>query len=220
MIHLERIALPDGLRALAHRDEQGNLVVYVSQTLDPASQRAAVTEAVRALRRGRWRAAPPAVGIALVLALRVWAGRAARVIRAHPAVWGTAAVTAVAGAAAAGLFLVPASHPNSPAASGGEPGQTPSAAAPSQPARQHPVPTAHPPLSASTQPVPAALISPGPGQTGPAGQPGPVPASTSPSEPASAASPATSGAPSPAPSAPAGSATCIRLLGIHLCLRL
>jgi hypothetical protein len=219
VIHIERLALPDGLRALAHRDERGNLVIYVSETLDPASQRAAATKAVRALRRPRWQAGLPPAGIALFLALRAWAGRAGRVIRAHPAAWGSAAVTAVAGAAAAGLFLVPASHPNSPAASGGGPGHTPSAAVPSQPA-QHPLPTAHPPLSASTQPVPAALISPGPRQTGPAGQPGPVPASTSPSEPASATSPATPGAPSPAPSAPAGSATCIRLLGIHLCLRL
>ena len=34
MIHLERVRLPDGLKALAYRDQTGNLVIYVSEGLD------------------------------------------------------------------------------------------------------------------------------------------------------------------------------------------
>jgi hypothetical protein len=41
VIHLERVDLPDGLRALAFRDRNGNLVIFVSAGLDAKQQRAA-----------------------------------------------------------------------------------------------------------------------------------------------------------------------------------
>jgi len=215
MIHIERIALPDGLRALAHRDAHGNLVIYVSQGLDAASQRAAVMEAVRALRRNRWQAGLPTAGIALLLAFRSLAARTARVLRVHPAAWGSA--VAVAGAAAAGFFLVTAPHPHSPAASGGRPGPVPSAVVPSLLPGRHP---AHPGQDAPAQP--GALNSPGPAGTGVAKQPGTVsanpgngnPSAAQPS-PAAPATPPSSPAPSPSPT---GNGNCIVVLGIRLCL--
>lgn len=217
MIHIERIALPDGLRALAHRDAHGNLVIYVSQGLDAPSQRAAVMEAVRALRRNRWRAGVPTAGIAVLLAFRSLAARAARVLKVHPAAWGSAAAVAVAGAATAGFFLVTAPHPHSPGASGGRPGPVPSAVVPSLQPGRHP---ARPRQDAPAQP--GALNSPGPAGTGLAKQPGTVSVNTgdgnpspSPSSPASPTTPPPSPAPSPSPT---GNGNCITLLGIHLCL--
>jgi hypothetical protein len=217
MIHIERIVLPDGLRALAHRDAHGNLVIYVSQGLDAASQRAAVMEAVRALRRNRWQAGVPTAGIALLLAFRSLAGRAARVLRVHPAAWGTAATVAAAGAATAGVFLVTTPHPHSPAASGGRPGPVPSAVVPSSQPSRHP---ARPGQDSPAQP--GALNSPGPAGTGVAKQPGTVSTNTGDGNPsASAPSPAspTTPPPSPAPSpSPTGNGNCIIVLGIRLCL--
>jgi hypothetical protein len=217
MIHIERIALPDGLRALAHRDVHGNLVIYVSQGLDAASQRAAVMEAVRALRRNRWQAGVPTAGIAVLLAFRSLAARAARVLRVHPAAWGSAAAVAVAGAATAGFFLVTAPHPHNPAASGGRPGPVPSAVVPSRlPGQQPAPPRKHAPAQ------PGALNSPGPAGTGAARQPGTVSANTGGGNPSpSAPSPAspTTPPPSPAPSpSPAGNGNCITLLGVRVCL--
>ncbi len=220
MIHIERVTLPDGLRALAHRDARGNLVIYVSEALDAASQRVAVMEAVRALRRTGWRAGVPTAGIALLVALRLVAGRVARVIRVHPTAWGTAAATAVAGTAAAGFFLITAPHPHSPAASGGQPGAGPSGVAPSSPPGQHP---AQPRPGAPVQP--GALISPGPASTGQGKQPDTAPADTvqgnQPTSAPSPVSPTTPPAPSPTPSpSPSGNGNCIDLLGIRVCLHL
>jgi hypothetical protein len=70
MIRIERIELPDGLRAVAHRDANGDLVIYVSRGLDPRRQRAAIMEAVRASRRAGWRGVLPA-GIAMLGASRL-----------------------------------------------------------------------------------------------------------------------------------------------------
>jgi hypothetical protein len=216
MIHIERVALPDGLRALAHRDAHGNLVIYVSQALDAPSQRAAVMEAVRALRRNRWQAGVPTAGIALLLAFRSLGSRAARVLSARPAAWGTAAAVAVAGAATAGFFLVTAPHPHSPAASGGRPGPVPSAAVPSRQPGQHP--------AQGTPAQPGAQTSPGPAGTGAARQPGTVAADTGDSKPpASAPSPASSATPAPSPSpspspSPTGNGNCVTILGVRVCL--
>jgi len=216
MIHIERIALPDGLRALAHRDAHGNLVIYVSKGLDAASQRAAVMEAVRALRRNRWQAGVPTAGIALLIALRSLAGRAARVLRAHPAAWGTAATVAAAGAATAGFFLVTTPHPHSPAASGGRPGPQPTAVAPSRQPGQHPAP------GVSTQP--GAMISPGSADSGVAKQPGTVPAGTGDGKaPGSQPSPTSPATPQPSPSpspSPTGNGNCVSVLGVRVCLHL
>ena len=56
MIWIERVARPAALRAIAHRDPNGHLVIHVSDVLDAERQRAAVMEALRASRRSGWRA--------------------------------------------------------------------------------------------------------------------------------------------------------------------
>ena len=100
MIHLERVILPPGLRAVAYRDGRGNLVIYVSETLDAACQRAAVVEAIRAARRTRWRTALPSA-IAVLLGIRAIFARAFGVVKLRPLAWGATATTAVLGATAA-----------------------------------------------------------------------------------------------------------------------
>jgi len=90
MIRIERVPLPDGLRALAHRDPDGGLLIYVSSTLDAPVQRIAVMAAVRASRQSEGRTAAP-LGLALLAGLRLglgnWrgAGPARRAGAAYPA---------------------------------------------------------------------------------------------------------------------------------------
>ena len=84
MIRIERVALPAGLRAIAQRDTDGILVIYVSDVLDPLRQRAAVMEAVRASRRAGWRGGVPA-GVAAFGSVRLLLRRVAARIRAQPA---------------------------------------------------------------------------------------------------------------------------------------
>jgi hypothetical protein len=62
VIRIERVALPAGLRAIAQRENDGILVIYVSDGLDAQRQRAAVMAAVRASRRAGWRGAVPVGG--------------------------------------------------------------------------------------------------------------------------------------------------------------
>ena len=107
MIRIERVALPAGLRAIAHRDPRGDLVIYVSDVLDAKRQRAAVMEALRASRRTGWRTWLPPVGLVLLTPFRRWARHAAAALRAHPAGWAAATTVVVAGTAASGSSSVP-----------------------------------------------------------------------------------------------------------------
>jgi DNA-directed RNA polymerase specialized sigma24 family protein len=87
VIRVSHVILPAGLSALARRGADGELSVYVSDTLDPDRQRAAV----RAARREGWRTFLPVPSAVLLLAPGVsWLRRAARALRAHPVAWGTA----------------------------------------------------------------------------------------------------------------------------------
>ncbi len=85
MIRIERVALPAGLRAVARREANGDLVIYVSDGLDPRGQRAAVLTAVRASQRAGWRAALPVV--AAFGTLRALGGHAASAVRSQPVAW-------------------------------------------------------------------------------------------------------------------------------------
>ena len=84
MIWIERVARPAALRAIAHRDPNGHLVIHVSDVLDAKRQRAAVMEALRASRRSGWRAGPPPTGPVLIAAAMRTSRGAARV---HTARW-------------------------------------------------------------------------------------------------------------------------------------
>jgi len=228
VIHVERVSLPDGLRALAYRDRRGNLVVYVSDGLDAKGQRAAIMEAIRASRRAGWQ--KPGllpVGVALLLGVRALLGRVGHTIGARPAAWGAAATATALGASAAGIFITSAPQPHRSFAAGRPPG--PGTTLPAQPSGQQP---GGPPHRRQVHPVAVARVSPGPGQPASSGKPRPAPTPPgipppSPS-PAPAPSPApspTSTQPAPAPSpSPSPSPTsgkpgiCVIVLGIRVCI--
>jgi hypothetical protein len=207
MIRIERLSLPDGLRAIARRDENGDLVIYVSKAIDARRQRAAVMEAIRASRRAGWRAGLP-IGIALLAGLRLSLRRAATAIHAQPAAWTGAAVAGVAAVVGASVLLSASPGPHSPAASAQPPVQGGSTSLPSQRPGGR---AARPPGSGQVRPV-AAIPATSPAGSGggqpQSGQSSPVSRQT---PPGSTGGPAptspTSGAPSPTPPAPAPTPT-------------
>jgi len=211
MIHLERVPLPQGLRAVAYRDKRGNLVIYVSETLDATRQRAAVVEAIRASRRNEWRRGGlPSAAIVLLLGIRTVLWRAAGVLKARPLAWGTAATTAVAGASAAGVFITAVPH-HLPSQSRRP---EPSAVQPLTPQGQSPGHASHQ-VHARAAAAPSA--SAGRGQAAAAKRPQPNPTSSPTPTPAPSASPSptpTQPAPSPSPSG----GICVVTLGIRVCL--
>jgi hypothetical protein len=171
VIRLERVRLPDGLKALAYRDRNGNLVVYVSEVLDAKGQHAAIMAAIRASRRAGWRKTGLLpVGAALFLAMRALLGRVGRAIGARPVAWGAATTATVVGASAAGIFIASAPHPHGLSAAR-RPGG-PSAVQPAQPAQ---LPGGHAPRRRQIHPVVVAHILP------PSGQPRPSPPAPAPS---------------------------------------
>lgn len=206
MIHLERVILPPGLRAVAYRDARGNLVIYVSETLDAARQRSAVVEAIRAARRTRWRTALPSA-IAVLLGIRAIASRAFGVVKLRPLAWGATATTAVLGATAAGVFVTAVPHHHAPSASGGR--AQPSSVRPTTPGAQ---PT-HAGRQGTVEPV-AARRSPSSGHAASTGKPSPA-TSTTGSTSAPSPTPAASAEPSPSPSS---SLLCVILLGENVCV--
>lgn len=222
MIRVERAALPEGLRAIAYRDHNGNLVVCVAEELDSGSQRAAVIDAIRAARRVGWRAGLPPAGIALFLGVRALLRRAARQLKARPAAWGTATAATVTAAAVSAYFLAAPPHPGRPSA-GQQPG--PSVVAPASPHSRRARPSGRPGTSGragspgrsgAVSPV-SARVKPG-APTGP-GTPLPTAPAPGPSPtPTSAPQPTPQPTPSPSPSP--GSGLCIHLLGTKICLRL
>ena len=124
MIRVERVTLPDGLRAIAHRDSGGNLIIYVSDSLDADCARAAVRKAIRASRRPGWRAGLPPVGIALLAGLRQGLRRAVTALHAGPAVWATATTALVVGGSAAAVFVTHVPHQHASAAPARPPSQS------------------------------------------------------------------------------------------------
>jgi hypothetical protein len=208
VIHLERVLLPPGLRAVAYRDGRGNLVIYVSETLDAACQRAAVVEAIRAARRTRWRTALPSA-IAVLLGIRAIASRAFGVVKLRPLAWGATATTAVLGATAAGVFVTAVPHHHAPSASGGR--AQPSSVRPTTPGAQ---PT-HAGRQGTVEPV-ATRKSPSSGHAASTGKPSPATSATG-SGSTSAPSPTPAASPEPSPS-PSPSLLCVILLGENVCV--
>ena len=190
MIHLERVDLPDGLRALAHRDQHGNLVIYVSAGLDAKQQRAAIMEAIRASRRAGWRRTGLLpVGIGLALAIRALLGRVGRIVATRPVAWGAATTATVVGVGAAGIFIASAPSSHAPLAAG-----PPAGPSTVQPSGQQA--GGRSPHRRQVRPVSVARPSPKPGQPAASGSPTPTP--TSPGGP-SPTTPAPSPVPSPSP---------------------
>ncbi len=204
MIHLKRVILPAGLRAVAYRDARGNLVVYVSETLDAACQRAAVMEAIRAARRTRWRAGLPSAGIAVLLGIRAVAVRALGTLKLRPLAWGATATTAVLGATAAGVFITAVPHHHVPSAAGRQ--AAPSSVRPATTGRQ----PAQGGRQGDVKPVAATRRSPS-GHAAGTGKPSPAPTATA----SSAPDPTPSATPSPSPSP--SSLVCVIVLGIRVC---
>ena len=219
MIHLERVALPQGLRAVAYRDKRGNLIIYVSDTLDATRQRAAVIEAIRASRRREWgRGGLPSAGIVLLLGIRTVLWRAAGAIKARPVAWGAAATTAVAGASAAGVFITAVPHhPASPPSASRQPG--PSAVQPLPPQGQPPGHASH---RAHARAATAPSSSAGRGQAAAAERGRPAATSSGGSSPTPAPAPSASPSPTqptPAPSPSPSGGICVDVLGIRVCVR-
>jgi hypothetical protein len=246
MIRIERVQLPPGLRAVARRDADGHLVVYVSAELDSRQQRAAVLEAVRASRRAGWRAALP-LWIGVAAGLRFWLRRLQSAISTQPATFATGVGVIVAGAVVAGLLLgTPGSH--SPLASGGLPGSSPTGqVSQGQPSghnghgRRHVRPiSAVPPGPGSGGPRPGSS-SPGPGHSSPApgrshtsapssspppghsSTPSPTPSRSSAPSPTPTPTPTIKPTPTPTPKPspkPSKSKHCVIILGIKVCISL
>lgn len=211
MIHLERVVLPAGLRAVAYRDARGNLVIYVSETLDAACQRAAVVAAIRAARRTRWRAALPSAGIALLLGIRVIAGRAFGALKLRPLAWGATATTAVLGGTAAGVFITAVPHHHAPSPSGRQ--SAPTSVRPAAPGRQ----PAQAGRQGDVKPVAASRRSPSSGRAASTGKPSPAATSTAGSSPAP--SPAATPSPTePSPSPSPSGLLCVIVLGERVCV--
>jgi hypothetical protein len=231
VIHLERVSLPRGLSALAHRDPDGNLVIFVSAALDATRQRAAVVEAIRATRRDTWRAGLPLVGLPLVLGIKTAFRRVASALRARPLAWGTVATASVAGVATAGALLLTAPHQQqTPTASGPQPG--PSAAVPlPQPSQR---PTSRPGhhgrsghggnthlVSSGGSPGASQPSAPGrPAPTsGGGGGGGSAPSPTPNPQPEPSPTPVTTQpAPEPSPTPTGGSGVCVKLLVLKACV--
>lgn len=212
MIHLEHVALPDGLRALAYRDAHGNLVIYVSAGLDAACQRAAIMQAIRASRRNGWRAGLPPAGIAVLLGARTVLRQAVHVLKARPLAWGAAATATVVGASAAGVFLTTIPHRHTPSAAGPQPSAAPVPAPGQSSARPGRQVTARVAASPAAE-QPASVGKPRPAPTTSAGG-APAPAPTPAAQPSPSPTPApTQPAPSPSPSP----LICVIVLGIKVC---
>jgi hypothetical protein len=235
VIRVERAPLPDGLKAIAYRDRDGNLVVCVAEGMNSAGQRAAVIEAMRAARRVGWRAGLPPAGIALFLAALDLLHRATRPLKARPTAWAATATATATIAAATAYFLVTPPHPGSPAAGQPPPGVVAPAVPPSQRTAPPGGPRSRPDAAPARSPGHAGLASPasasgvvaGTGQTtgsqpGQASKGGGTPPS-SPPPPGSAPSPTPSTQPAPGPTpipSGRGSGLCVTLLGLNVCLQL
>jgi hypothetical protein len=222
VIRIRHVTLPAGLSVIVRRNGDAGLQVFVSDSLTPDRQRAAVRLALRSMRRPGWRAGLLGVPVGLLSACWRISTPIRRVLRAH-AIASCAAAALVAAGAAALIVALPQHHGPSTAAlqpghgqvHASAPGAAPSAAKPGarHSARPAPVSTVVAGRSAGTSPGPA-IATPAPSATRPASQP-PVP---NPSTPAATPQPGTP-TPTPVASQPSsGGLTCLVVLGIWVCL--
>ncbi len=231
MIHLERVRLPAGTRAFAHR-EDGAIVVYVSAELPARERLAAIRQALRAAPAAGWRSSHSPV---LLPALILGAG----LRRAPEGRWTyrlavTAAVVVAVLIAATTLTSVSLQHGPAGPPAALQPGQPLPAGpgpAPSRSAAGHGPGTGRQPggrtgsspgprgSAPGSVPKPGKTTTTSPGGPAPApqssGTPAPVPTSSPSPQPSQ--TPAPSPSPSPA-KPPGGSGSCVDVLGVTICL--
>jgi len=224
MIRIEHRPLPAGLGAIARRETHHILTITVSTSLDAAAQRSAVRVALRAARRHDWRSA--LVPLPLLLfpgVLRSLVSKLGHVLHLHGVATALAAGSVVA-VAATGLVVIGAVHTPGgvnaarpptpsyqPSPAAGQPGtgNSPSSSSPRNASPSHVGPVKPPVVvvtSPGTNPRPSASAST-PGTQGQSAQP-------SPSSTTSAPQPT----PTPSPTAHHGGGTCIKILGLVVCL--
>jgi hypothetical protein len=232
MTRLEHVTLPAGLSAIAREDDDGELTITVSDTLEPDQRRAAVRVALRATRRHDWRLGLlPVPAFAFLPAIRAGVRNLGRLLRVHAAATTVVTSSVVLGVAGAAVMIATVPHAHNGASQAG-PSYRPSPAV-GQPIGPRTGSTsrsgATPSHGGSTGPGVVAVAT---HRSGPGQGPRPVPsasASTQPAtgtsapEPSSSASPPAgnpSPTPTPAPSSPSsgGGGTCVRVLGIVICV--
>jgi hypothetical protein len=226
MIHIERVELPEGIRAFAHRDN-GAVVVCVSPDLSARERLAAIRQALRAAPAAGWRAPrSPVLLPALLGSLGLQ--------RAPDGRWTYR--MAVAGVVVLVAVLVGATVLTGVSLHIGRPQQD--AVAPSQPLLTGPGPApsqardSHAPGSSSqptsgTSPrgsAPSSGPAPTPGKTTTTSSGGPAPAASgSPAPVTTTPAPQPSSNPSPQPSpsptkSSGGSGSCVDVLGVTICV--
>jgi len=221
MIRIEHRSLPAGLDAIARQETHRIVTITVSTSLDAAAQRSAVRVALRAARRHDWRLALVPLPLLLFPAVfRSLVSKLGHVLHLHGVATALATGSVVA-VAATGLVVIGAVHTPGrvsaarpptpsyqPSPAAGQPGtgNSPNSSAPRNASPSH-VRPAKPPVvvvtSPGTNPRPSAWAST-PGQS----------ARPSPSSTASAPQPT----PTPSPTAHHGGGTCIKILGLVVCL--
>lgn len=241
MITVRHVRLPAGLSALALPGHDGNMTVFLSDTIAPDQQRAAVRAALGASRRAGWRGALLPVGAAaLAFRSRSLLGGFVTACRNHAVLTAAAAGTAATVAVATTVIaLVP--HHSQPVTSAGSasPGRTHVAVPGGQnspahrPGAKHPNPARHSrraghqaaaPAPGSPKPTASATL---PGPT-PTPRPSPTPTSRPTPTPSHSAHPTAT--PSPTPTSTgggggggggsgggSGGGLCVWLLGVKVC---
>jgi hypothetical protein len=208
--------LPPGLSALAWRDLDDELNLYVSAALPPARQWAAARKAMRASCGRGWRRLLPVPPAALPGAPDRGRSRQASAPRTHLASWVTLSVVLAVGAAAAFLTVAPQHH-HRPAPGAAAASRTRSAAPVAQHGASDPTGSraaARPPKAsprAVTGGVPPGHAAPPSASPPPGGGPTPSARPTPGSQPTSTPS----ASPSPSPTA----GQCVVVLGVRICLR-
>jgi hypothetical protein len=225
MIHIERVELPDGIRAFAHRDN-GAVVVCVSPELSMREQLAAIRQALRAAPAAGWRAPrSPVLFPALLGSLGLQRAPDGRWTY-RMAVAGVAVLVAVLVGATvlSGVTLRIGGTPQQDAVAPGQPLVTGPGPAPSQARDSHAPGSSSQPTS-GTSPrgsAPSSGPAPTPGKTTSSGGPAPA-ASGSPAPVTTTPAPQPSSNPSPQPSPSptkqsGGSGSCVDVLGVTICV--
>jgi hypothetical protein len=213
VIDVSDVTLPPGLNAVAWRDLDDDLNLYVPDALPPSRQRAAARKAMQAFRGRGWRTLLPASSAALLGAPDTGQFRQTSTPRAHVATWATVSAVLVVGAAAVYLAFAPQHHDRSaPGARSPAPGRTRTAV----PVAQHRV--SHRPGSRAAARPPRATpraVTSGV-QRRRAASP---PARPSPGRRRTPGSGSTPGSqPTPVPSASPSGGQCVVVLGIRVCV--
>jgi hypothetical protein len=226
MIHIERVELPDGIRAFAHRDN-GAVVVCVSPELSMRERLTAIRQALRAAPAAGWRAPrSPVLFPALLGSLGLQRAPDGRWTY-RMAVTGVVVLVAVlVGATVLTGVSLHIGNPQQDAVAPGQPLLTGPGPAPSQARDSHAPGSSSQPTS-GTSPrgsAPSSGPAPTPAKTTTSSLPGPAPAASGSPVPVTttpAPQPSSNPTPQPSPSPSkqsGGSGSCVDVLGVTICL--